>query len=86
MRLLDYTAPMTYTLGVARKKPTTFTDEIRQAIKDSGLSRYRICRELDLDQAAMSRFMSGTGGFSLRTIDAIAKLLDLHIMTGKAKS
>jgi len=27
MRLLDYTAPMTYTLGVARKKPTTFTDE-----------------------------------------------------------
>jgi len=34
----------------------------------------------------MSRFMSGTGGFSLRTIDAIANLLDLHIMTGRTKS
>lgn len=61
----------------------TLTDELRAAIDASPMSRYAICRAIDLDPAVMSRFMSGQRGLSLETLDKLAKLLDLHIVTGK---
>jgi hypothetical protein len=61
------------------KKRLTFTDEIRHAVENSGLSRYRICKELCLAESAMSRFMNGTGWFGPDYLDALAELLDLHI-------
>lgn len=67
------------------KRKTTFADEIRQAIAESGMSRYRICKEIGMDQAAMSRFMAGKLGIQLRTLDRLAALLNLHITTGKRK-
>ena len=45
---------------------TDVSDEaqIRAAVDGSGLSRYRICREIGVAQATMSRFMNGKGGLS----------------------
>jgi hypothetical protein len=63
-----------------RSKP--FSDQIRDAINGSKRSRYRICADIGLSQAAMSRFMNGKGGLSLETIDRLAELLNLRVAVG----
>ena len=63
-------------MGTARR----FSDEIRDAVNASGMSRYRICRTIDLNQGAMSRFMNGRGGISMETLDRLAELLGLTIV------
>jgi transcriptional regulator with XRE-family HTH domain len=57
-----------------------FSDQIRAAVDASGISRYRICQEIGLNQGAMSRFMSGKGGLSMDTLDRLADLLGLEIV------
>ena len=65
------------------KNRTKLTDQIRQAVVASGLSRYRICKELGIEQSSMSRFMANAGGLSLDNIDALANLLDLNLAAPK---
>jgi transcriptional regulator with XRE-family HTH domain len=62
-----------------------FSDEIRRAVDASGLSRYRISKELGIAESTMSRFMSGQGGLSMQYLDALAGLLDLHITAGRRR-
>lgn len=66
---------------MATKQPKSLSDQIREAIDASGLSRYRICQEIKISQASMSRFMSNKGGLSLATLDRLAVLLKLAIVT-----
>ena len=56
------------------------SDQIRQAVNDSGLSRYAICKAGKVDQATFSRFMRGQVGLSLPTLDALADVLGLNII------
>jgi hypothetical protein len=63
-------------------KPKRFSDQIRDAISGSSQSRYRICADIGLSQAAMSRFMNGKGGLSLETVDRLAELLNLRVVVG----
>ncbi len=70
--------------SMARRR-VTLSDQVRAAVDASGLSRYRICKETGLSQAAMSRFMSGQGGLSMKALDRVADLLDLNITTGKRR-
>jgi transcriptional regulator with XRE-family HTH domain len=56
------------------------SDEIRDAVEGSGLSRYRIARELGVAESTISRFMSGKGGLSLENIDRLAGLLGLGVV------
>ncbi len=58
-----------------------FSDQIRDAVNGSGLSRYAICKAIGFNQGAMSRFMSGRGGMSLDTLDRLAKLLEMTVVT-----
>jgi transcriptional regulator with XRE-family HTH domain len=60
------------------------SDEIRRAVDASGMSRYRICKMLGIAESTMSRFMSG-GGLSMKSIDALAEVLDLHLEAGKPR-
>ncbi len=65
-------------------KQIKLSDQIRQAVDDSGLSRYGICKVTGIDKALMSRFMAGKGGLSVRSLDALAAVLGLNIVaTGK---
>ena len=67
-------------MGKKRAKKTTFSETLRQAIEDSGLSRYRISQETGIEQSALSRFMSGKTGLSTSTIDKLAELLGLELV------
>jgi transcriptional regulator with XRE-family HTH domain len=56
-----------------------FSDQLRDAVAGSGMSRYAICKAVGLTQSSMSRFMNGKGGLSLDTIDKLADLLGLTV-------
>ena len=65
-------------------KRIKMSDRIRQLIDDSGMSRYRIAKESGLDQAALSRFMQGTG-ITTESLDKLADSLDLEIRRRKGR-
>jgi predicted transcriptional regulator len=67
---------------MGRKRPR-FSDELRQAIDACGMTRYRIARLLDISEATLSRFMSGERGLTMKCLDSLAALLDLHVAAGK---
>jgi len=65
------------------KKPKrkTLSDELRDAVEHSGLTRYAIWQATGIDQGTMSKFMAGNRGLSIESIDKLADLLGLHIVT-----
>jgi transcriptional regulator with XRE-family HTH domain len=67
------------------KRFLKFSDEIRNAVDASGLTRYRICKEIGIAQSLMSRFMAGTSWLGQGTLDALAKLLDIHVAAKQQK-
>jgi hypothetical protein len=67
------------------KRRLPLSEQIRRAIRDSRMTRYRFCLEIGLTQPSMTRFMAGTASLSMDTIDKIAKLLDLNIVVGKPR-
>jgi transcriptional regulator with XRE-family HTH domain len=71
-------------MPIMSKRRVTLSDQIRRAVDASGLSRYRIAKELGMAESTMSRFMSG-GGLSMEHFDALAELLDLRLTTGKRR-
>jgi transcriptional regulator with XRE-family HTH domain len=69
------------TVTIVSMKRKSLSDQIRQAIDDSELSRYEVCNAIGLNQATMSRFMNDKGGLSLATLDKLAELLDFSLTT-----
>ena len=57
-----------------------FSDQIREAVDGSGLSRYVICKTLDFDQGAFSKFMNGKAGLSMEVLDRLAEHLGLSVV------
>ncbi len=68
-----------------KKYPTTLTDQIRQAMDNSGLSHYRICMDTGIDKGTMSRFYHGIRGMSLENLDILFGYLQLEVMDSKAE-
>jgi transcriptional regulator with XRE-family HTH domain len=56
-----------------------FSDQLRQAVKDSGLSRYAISARTGIEQSTLSLFVKGKRGLSLKSIDELADCLWLEI-------
>lgn len=61
-----------------------FSKQLRQAVERSGQSRYAICKAIGLDQAALSRFMSGRAGLGMKVVDKLTVHLKLELR-GKRK-
>jgi plasmid maintenance system antidote protein VapI len=61
------------------------SDELRDAVNASGLSRYAIAKAIGVAASTLSRFMNGKGGLSMDYIDRLGGLLDLHVISGKRK-
>ena len=54
-------------------------NEIRKAIKSGGISRYALSKATGIDQAQLSKLMSGQGGLSIASLEKLAKHLNLEI-------
>lgn len=57
-------------------------DAIRDAIKRAetkGITRYRIAKETDVSQAALSKFVNGERGLGVESIEKLAGFLGLEI-------
>lgn len=66
----------------------TLSGQLRRAIERSGMSRYRICKQIGLAESAMSRFMSSERGLSMEVLDRLFPLLNLRVVVeqlGKKK-
>ena len=64
-------------------RPAKLSDQIRQAVNASGMSRYRIAKELGIAESTLSRFMSRKGGLSMDNLDALSELLGLNLAKKK---
>jgi hypothetical protein len=68
-----------------KKQRLSLSDELRQAIERSGVSRYSIWQQTGIDQGSLSKFMDGERGLGMESIDKLADLLGLHICTADAE-
>jgi hypothetical protein len=56
-----------------------FSDQLRQAVRESELTRYAISVRTGIDQGTLSRFIRGERGMSLDSVDRLMDCLGLEI-------
>jgi hypothetical protein len=87
MRMILYLAQSSkYNTGMAKKRSNLLTDQLRQAIDDSGHTRYRISKETGINEGALCEFYNGHRGLSMESMNALGEYLDLMIVPRKAPS
>lgn len=69
-----------------KKQRLSLSDELRQAIERSDMSRYGIWQKTGIDQGSLSKFMDGERGLSIESVDKLADLLGLHICADSEKT
>lgn len=60
-------------------------DRLRQAIRESEKTRYRLAEESCIAESALSRLMSGERGLSIEAAEKLAETLGLEIIIRPAK-
>ena len=71
---------------MAKKRTNILTDQLRQAIDDSGLTRYRIAKETGISESALAQFYNGHRGLSMAALNALGEFLQLKITLGRKKA
>lgn len=66
-------------------KHKTLTDQLRQALDDSGLTRYEIAKQTGIDQSILSRFYNGERGISNAVMDKLGEFLGLEIVAHRKR-
>ena len=67
------------------RKRAKLSDQIRQAVDESGMSRYAICKATGIDQGMFSHFMAGKVALGLANVDKLADLLGLDVVARKKR-
>jgi hypothetical protein len=62
------------------KKRKPLSEQVRQAIDDCGLSRYRIAQDTGIDESALGKFYNRKRGFTTETLDLLGEYLQLRIV------
>ncbi len=57
----------------------TFTEQLRKAIRDSGMTRYAISVQTGIAQSTLCKFVQGERGMSLDSVDRLMDCLGLEI-------
>ena len=63
---------------MARKR--TFTDQIREAVKASGYTRYRIAQETGIGQDVLCRFVAGDSSLREENMNTLTAFLGLEVV------
>ncbi len=66
-----------------RAKIETLTSQLRRAIDDSGMTRYRIAQETGISEATLSKFYLGQRGLSMEALNALGDCLQVTIHVGR---
>jgi len=82
-RILDKRNSIGDNSNMAKKHPKQLTDQLRKAIDDSGLTRYRIAQETGISEATLSKFYLGQRGLSMKALNALGECLELTIHLGR---
>ena len=64
-------------------RSSLLTDQLRQAIDDSGLTRYQIAKATGIDESALAKFYNGHRGLSMEALNALGEFLHLNITVGR---
>ena len=65
---------------MAKKRPTKLSDQIRDAMDNSGLTRYRIAKDIGMNESALGKFYNGERGLSTKMLDRLGEYLGLAIV------
>lgn len=68
---------------MSNNRTNLLTDQLRQAIDDSGLTRYRIAQETGVSETTLAQFYNGHRGLSMEAMNAIGECLQLTIKLGR---
>lgn len=60
-------------------------DQLRTAIRDSGMTQRDIARQAGISESLLSRFLAGTSGLHSATLDALGKVLHLRLVSTRPK-
>ncbi len=71
---------------MAKRAAEKLTDQLRQAIEDSGLTRYQIAKETGIDESALAKFYNGHRGLSMAALNALGEFLQLTIIMRRKPS
>ena len=66
-----------------KNRSDKLTDQLRNAIDASGMTRYRISKETGSSEATLSKFYLGQRGLSMEALDALGECLQLTIALGR---
>ncbi len=61
------------------------TEQLRQAIEESGLSAYRLAADSGVNVATVLRFKNGERSLSLSSVDGLCRVLGLELVKRKGK-
>ena len=65
--------------GAMASNPSPISGPLKLAIKQSGLSHYRIAKDAGITPEQLDRFMSGERGLQLASADKVASCLGLEL-------
>jgi DNA-binding Xre family transcriptional regulator len=65
---------------MAKRNTTKLSDQVRKAMDDSGVSRYKISQETGIDESALAKFYNGHRGITTSTLDRLGDYLGLRIV------
>jgi predicted transcriptional regulator len=62
-----------------------FSEQLRQAVRTSKLTRYRISQLTGIEESTLCKFIQGERGLSLVSIDRLMDALNLEIKSQRRK-
>ena len=70
---------------MARRHVKSLTNELKLAIRESGLTPYRIAKDTGIVLTSLLRFMQGSTSLRLDKADALAEYLGLELVKRQEK-
>ena len=67
-------------------KTKPLSEQLRRAVLASELSRYQIWKRTGIAQSVLSRFVAGTVGISLETVDLLAECIGARLVVDRKPS